>query len=66
MGVILYEMLTGSLDAFGLKRPGEVTEDIPSWLEDLTLRCCERKREARYQGFDEIFSALVGLKKSQE
>ena len=66
MGVILYEMLTGSLETLGMRKPGEAAGNIPAWLEDLTLRCCERKREARYQGFDEIFSALVGLKKSQE
>lgn len=65
MGVILYEMLTGSLETLGIKTPGEAAGNIPAWLEDLTLRCCERKREARYQDFDEIFSALVALKKSQ-
>jgi hypothetical protein len=63
MGVILYEMLTGSLDHFGIKRPAEVAEDVPPWLEELTLKCSERKREARYQGPDEIFSVLVDLKK---
>jgi tetratricopeptide (TPR) repeat protein len=66
MGVILYEMLTGSLDHLGIKRPAEVVENVPPWLEELTLKCCERKREARYQGPDEIFSLLVDLKKKMQ
>ncbi len=66
MGVILYEMLTGSLDHFGIKRPAEVAEDVPSWLEELTLKCTEREREARYQGPDEIFSVLMDLKKKMQ
>jgi tetratricopeptide (TPR) repeat protein len=66
MGVILYEMLTGSLDYFGLKRPAEVAENVPPWLEELTLKCSERKREARYQGPDEIFSVLMDLKKKMQ
>ena len=66
MGVILYEMLTGSLDAFGMRRPAEVAEEVPPWLEELTLKCCERERESRYQGPDDIFAALVDLKKSQK
>ncbi len=66
MGVILYEMLTGSLDHFGIKRPAEVAENVPPWLEELTLKCSERKREARYQGPDEIFSVLVDLKKKMQ
>ncbi len=66
MGVILYEMLTGSLDTLGIKRPGEVGGNVPDWLEELTLKCCERKREARYQGLDEIFSVLADLKKRMQ
>lgn len=66
MGVVLYEMLTGTLDSFGIKKPGEVTENIPLWLEELTLRCIERRREDRYQGLDEIFSVLADLKQRQD
>lgn len=65
MGVILYEMLAGSLDSFGMKRPGEIAENVPPWLEELTLRCLRRKREDRYRGLDEIFSVLADLKKKQ-
>jgi tetratricopeptide (TPR) repeat protein len=62
MGVILYEMLTGDLDSFALKKPGEVKSDIPPWLEELAVQCIERDRAARYQSFQEIFSALLTLK----
>jgi tetratricopeptide (TPR) repeat protein len=55
MGVILYEMLAGSLDAFGLKPPGEVIGDVPPWLDELAVNCTQRDRSARYQSFDEIF-----------
>lgn len=66
MGVVLYEMLTGSLDAFGLKRPGEVTENIPPWLEELTLKCIEKNREERYQCLDDIFADLAELRKKMQ
>ncbi len=62
MGVMLYEMLTGNLDSFGLKKPAEVNSDIPSWLDELATRCAQRDRCARYQSFDEIFSTLLTLK----
>ncbi len=62
MGVILYEMLAGDLGSFGRKKPGELRNDIPGWLDELTVKCAERERAGRYQSFDEIFSTLLSLK----
>lgn len=66
MGVILYEMLTGSLDNLGMKKPGEVVGNVPDWLEELTLKCCERNRQERYQSLDQILSVLADLKKRMQ
>ncbi len=62
MGVILYEMLTGSLDSLGIKKPSEVIADIPAWLEELSIKCTDKERDKRYQSLDEIFSTLKALK----
>ena len=64
LGVILYEMLTGSLDSLTTKRPGEVTADIPPWLEELSVKCIDNNRAGRYGSIDEIFSSLKTLKES--
>ena len=62
VGVILFEMLTGSLDPLGIKKPGEVMGDVPPWLEELDMKCIEKNRDRRYHSFDEIFSSLKALK----
>jgi tetratricopeptide (TPR) repeat protein len=62
MGIILYEMLAGSLDSLGMRRPRELAPAIPEWLEALTLRCIERDRAGRYQSLEEIFANLLALK----
>lgn len=62
MGVVLFEMLTGSLDSLGIKKPSEVLSDIPSWLEEIALKCIEKDRDKRYRNLDEIFSAIKSLK----
>jgi tetratricopeptide (TPR) repeat protein len=62
LGVILYEMLTGSLDSLTIKKPGEVAADIPPWLEEFSVKCIENNRTGRYGSIDEIFSSLKDLK----
>lgn len=62
MGVVLFEMLTGSLDSLGVKKPSELLPDIPSWLEEIALKCIEKDRDKRYRNLDEIFSAIKSLK----
>ena len=64
MGVILYEMLAGGLDTLGTKKPSESLQDIPSWLEDIAMKCIKKDRGLRYQEITEIFSELKALKDS--
>jgi serine/threonine-protein kinase len=62
MGVVLFELVTGSLEFLGKKRPAELYADIPSWLEELILRCLEQDLEKRYRTTDEVSAALMKLK----
>jgi tetratricopeptide (TPR) repeat protein len=62
MGVILYEMLAGSLDTLGIKKPSEVMNDVPEWLDDLTMKCICEDRNGRYRTIEEIFYTLKNLK----
>jgi hypothetical protein len=62
MGVILFEILTGSLEHLGAKRPAEIVGDIPSWLDELTVKCSKKDRRDRYLNTDDISSSLMKLK----
>ncbi|MDP2168074.1 MAG: hypothetical protein Q8J64_07065 [Thermodesulfovibrionales bacterium] len=62
MGVILFEMLTGSLDNAGVKKPSETGVDVPAWLDGIVLKCMEKDRGRRYQNLDEIFAAIKEVK----
>jgi serine/threonine-protein kinase len=64
MGVILFEMVTGSLESFRVKRPLEIRTDIPDWLDELVVKCTLKDRRDRYLSTDEISSALMEIKKS--
>jgi tetratricopeptide (TPR) repeat protein len=65
-GVILYEMLMGSLDGLGSSRIIEVVEDVPDWLDEMVLRCIRKVREDRYQSIDLIFSDIKDLSKRKK
>jgi serine/threonine-protein kinase len=74
-GLILYEMVTGSVPFRGdsaiqelLERvrgkapdPRTVNADTPGPLADIILRCLERNPAARYQTADEIVAALDAI-----
>jgi serine/threonine protein kinase/Flp pilus assembly protein TadD len=76
LGIILYEMLTGSLPFEGKtpvsialkhqreapKNPKELNPQIPDSLVYMILKCMEKKKEMRYQSAEEI---LAELDKSQ-
>jgi len=64
MGVILFEIVTGSLEHLGEKRPSENTEGIPEWLDALVVKCTKKDRRDRYLNTDDISASLVQLKKS--
>ncbi len=73
MGVVLYEMVTGSvpfrseqlvilLNAI-LRQPApppsRVRPDTPQWLDRLVLRCLEKDPEARPRGMEEVNAVLA-------
>lgn len=62
MGVILYELVSGSLEQFGKKRAGELYTDVPSWLDELIDHCTEKNLTRRYRTTEEVSAALLKLK----
>jgi len=62
MGVILFELVAGSLAELGRRRPSELFDDVPPWLDELIARCTEKNLTQRYRTTDEISQALVRLK----
>jgi tetratricopeptide (TPR) repeat protein len=64
-GVMLYEMLTGSLNGLGSTRVIDITEDVPYWLDEIVIKCIKKVREDRYQSLEEIFTDLKSLSKNK-
>ena len=72
LGIVLYEMLAGSVPFSGttpwqvihqqindLPTPIEqMREDIPSWLKQILDRCLEKDPGARFQTPEELYAAL--------
>ncbi len=77
MGVILYEMLTGDVPFEGKtplsvavkhktempREPKEFNPHIPDALNQLVMKCLEKKREKRFQNTAEIMNELMGIEK---
>jgi tetratricopeptide (TPR) repeat protein len=64
-GVILYEMLTGSLNGLGSVSIIDTVEDVPEWLDDIVIRCLRKVREDRYRIIKDIFTDLKTLSKNK-
>jgi len=77
LGAVIYWMLTGSppfdsgssietlVDHLKTvpKKPSEVTElTIPKELDDLVMKCLEKKPEDRFQNLKEFHAALIAIK----
>ncbi len=60
-GIILYEMLAGSLEGLGLERISKTVEDVPEWLDEIVVNCLRKVREDRYQNIEMIFSDIKTL-----
>jgi tetratricopeptide (TPR) repeat protein len=72
MGVILYEMLTGTVPFRGdtalsiahkhkyeaPQDPKEINAQIPDYLDHLILKCLEKDKEKRYQNVEELLEDL--------
>jgi tetratricopeptide (TPR) repeat protein len=77
MGVILYEMLIGDVPFEGNtpisiamkhkteipREPKEFNSQIPDELNQLVMKCLEKKREKRYQNTAEVLNKLTGIEK---
>ncbi len=66
MGVILYEMLTGSLDGLGSTRVLDLVSDVPDWLDEIVISCIRKVREDRYQSIDAIIADVRSLSRSKK
>jgi hypothetical protein len=64
MGVVLFELLAGTLAFVGQKRPSVLHADIPPWLDELILSCTEPDLKKRYRTTDEVSAALMALKRA--
>lgn len=75
LGVVMYEMLTGSPPFDGTNMPeiarmhlnntpaplSAVRANLPDGLEKVVMRCLEKLPEDRFASMDELLGALVGL-----
>lgn len=59
MGVILYEMIAGSLDEFGRKYPIDLAPGVPEWMDMMIMKCVERDRGLRYRDVDEVAAFVM-------
>lgn len=66
MGVILFELVTGSVEQLGRKRAGEIAPEVPPWLDELIARCTEKNRNLRYRTAEEISETLRKLMSSAQ
>jgi tetratricopeptide (TPR) repeat protein len=66
LGVILYEMLTASLDRLGSASVVDIAHDVPDWLDEIVIRCIRKVREDRYQSIDEILADIKSLSQSKK
>jgi serine/threonine protein kinase len=62
MGVMLFELLTGSLKGLHRHGPSRIAKDVPRWIDAVVMRCIMRKRSQRYLDLDEIAQEFQRLK----
>ncbi len=61
VGVLIYEMLTGSLPEGRFLRPTEIRPDIPEAWDTIVLSCLELRPDCRYHDYDDLLAALQAL-----
>lgn len=66
LGIILYEMLTGGIEGLGSQSVAEIDPEIPSWLDDLVIKCIKKVKNDRYQSIEEIFKDIKILSKNKK
>ncbi len=65
-GIILYEMLVGSLHGLGSDRVIDIVHDVPDWLDDMVIKCIRKVKEDRYKNIDAIFDEIKAITKSRK
>jgi tetratricopeptide (TPR) repeat protein len=66
LGIILYEMLTGSLDGLGCQRVTDINPELPDWLDEMIIKCIKKVKEDRYQRIEEILEDIKLLSRSKK
>jgi serine/threonine-protein kinase len=61
-GVMLFEMLTGSLEGLHEKPPSRMSDNVPRWIDPIVLRCIMKQRSLRFLDLEELSSALGKIK----
>lgn len=61
VGVILYELFTGTRPLGHFKKPSELNSQVPAALDVLILRCLEPEPEKRFASADEVKDRLLTL-----
>jgi tetratricopeptide (TPR) repeat protein len=59
MGVVLYEMITGTTETIGSKYPVDFVSNLPEWLDQLIMRSIEQDPGARLRDIDEVSSIVL-------
>ncbi len=65
MGVVLYEMLAGTVEGIPSVKPSQRNPEVPAIMDALVQKCLMPRPE-RFASIDEIFSALKTASKKKE
>jgi serine/threonine-protein kinase len=63
LGVVMYEMFTGTKPLGRFKLPSEINPKFPKPLESVILKCLEQSPEDRYSSADELRDELLKMLK---
>lgn len=66
VGVVLYEILTGSVPTGVPKPPSVVVPDLPKRVDEVVGKCVEPDPAKRYQNASELRAAIRGLRQEME
>ncbi len=66
MGVMLFEMLAGTLEGLHRIPPSRVKEGVPKWIDPVVMRCIMKPRSRRFLDLEELSQSLVGIKKNMQ
>jgi|GEM_PF-1396836 len=66
LGILLYQLLTGTLPGRRSPMPSETNKDVPAALDDIFDKMTQDRLDERFKDFDEVLTALyAALPKEQ-